>query len=684
MKKGTDPNNMPYSNNPIKNIPDFMKGINPKSEALIVVIRYGIFGVLWILLSDKILDIFVDNIEVYKVMQIYKGWFFVLLTMILLFVLINKRASRIKNASDKTVKAYEELKALNEEQFALKEELTYQKDLIQNIIEGAPVLIVIWNEEFEILKVNPFGKEVFEYKEEELIGKVWINMSIASENGLIRENLLDELTHNGELKKYESSFTTKKGKKLNILWSSSVIRADGEKKTIVSIGMDITERKKHEESIKHMAYYDSLTGLPNRDMFRSEIEIFIENSKGKDKFAIAFLDIDNFKYVNDTMGHSIGDDLLKYISCRLSSAIKYPDIAARLGGDEFGILFKDFGTEENLMKKLNDIQKAVGNSWNSNNREFFISMSIGAAIYPNNGDDAVSLLKNSDIAMNVAKKEGKNKALLYKEDIHEDIMWHIHMSNKLQKALDNKEFDLYYQPQIELDSGRIVGMEALVRWIHPTEGFISPAEFIPVAEETGQIYLLEQRILKHALKQKKRWEEEGFIDITLSINLSGKSLISNSNFKNIEAVLSDFDVDYTKVVIEITETAAISNFDIAIERLNRLKNKGLKITLDDFGTGYSSINYLKKLPIDIIKLDKSYVGSISKGNRDASIVKFILSLAYDLNLTVIAEGIETNEQLEYFKNINCHMGQGFLISMPSPAEKIRDMLYNNLNKYGNV
>lgn len=680
LKKRNFPDDTSKLSNSSKNIIESVKSINPQKEALIVVIKYGIFGLLWIVLSDKILGTFTDNIEFYKIMQIYKGWLFVLITMVMFFILISEKTKSIKSATDRAFRAYEDLKTSNHEQGVLEKELNYQKDLIQNIIEEAPVIIVLWDEDGKILKTNSFCIKTFGYDEEELLGKIWVDFFEVSHNKQRVNNIFQEIIQNGGLREYEINFAAKEGKNLDILWSNKVIKTDRGKKVIVSIGMDITERKKYEEKIRYLAYHDSLTGLPNRDMFSNEIECLIE-SKKLDKFAIVFIDIDNFKYVNDTMGHIIGDELLKYIAVKLTSYVTAPDLAARLGGDEFGLLIKNFGSEEILMKKLERLQKDLGNTWHSGIREFFISISVGAAIYPDDGRDGGALLKKSDIAMNVAKKEGKNKVLLYKENIHEDIMWHINMSNKLQKALDNKEFELYYQPQIELSSGRIVSLEALVRWNHPTEGFIPPSDFIPVAEETGQIYGLEQRIFRNALIQKQKWEQKGYRDITLSLNLSSKTLISNMNFRFIESILSEFHVDYTKFVVEITETAAISNVELAIERLNRLKSRGLKIALDDFGTGYSSITYLKQLPIDIIKLDKSYVKSVTDGRRDGSIIKFILSLARDLNLTVVAEGIETSKQLEYLKNINCSLGQGYFISIPQPAEAITEMLSNNTSTY---
>lgn len=503
--------------------------------ALIIVMKYGIFGVLWILLSDSILEVIAGDFETYRQLQTYKGWLFILITIIIVYFLINSSEMKIKIATEKTFKAINEL--------------------------------------------------------------------------------------------------------------------------------------------KYMAYYDMLTGLPNRTMFGNKIRGLAADSKCK--LAIAFFDIDNFKYINDTVGHSIGDEFLKFIGNVLLQEVNAPDIAARLGGDEFAILFKDYDSKEMLIKKLEILKNKIGNTWSSGGREFFISMSIGVAIYPNDGYDLDDLLKNSDIAMYTAKKEGKNKIFFYEEVVHEETLSHMQMANKLQKGLDNSEFELYYQPQIELCSGKIIGFEALVRWNHDGEGFISPSEFIPAAEITGQIYELERRIIGNALLQKKEWEEQGLMNFELSINLSSKSIISNIHFKQIEDMLSEYELDYSNIVIEITETAIISNIEIAVEKLNILRSKGLKIALDDFGTGFSSITYLKKLPIDIIKLDESYINSKHSEEKDMSIVKFIVLLAHDLGYKVIAEGIETIEQLEYLKSINCEIGQGYYIGQPMSIEDINKILHEN-------
>jgi diguanylate cyclase (GGDEF)-like protein len=511
------------------------KKLNNSNEALIIVVKYGVFGVLWIMLSDNIIEIFLDNLDAYKNLQTYKGWAFVFLTMILFYYLINNRDNRILNFSKNEIKTNEEL------------------------------------------------------------------------------NL-------------------------------------------------------YEEKLKHMAFYDSLTNLPNRAMFINEAKNLIDNNLGKSKFAMAYLDIDNFKYINDTLGHHVGNEFLIHISNALLDEVNDSDVVARLGGDEFAILLNNVDSEESLMQNLNKIKENISVTWDSHDHQFFITISIGAAIFPDQGSDITTLLKNSDIAMYVAKNEGKNKVMLYKESFEENTRNHINMVNKLQKGLENNEFTINCQNQYEISTGKIVGMEILVRWVHPLEGIIYPEEFIYLAEETGQIYILEQQIINLALAQKMKLEEEGFNNIKLSINISSKTLISDLQFSNLEKIFSSFDVDYSNIVIEITETAVLSNLELAVERLNILKSKGVKIALDDFGTGYSSITYLKNLPIDIIKLDRSYINSIPNDAVNTAIVKNVLNLAKDLNFIVIAEGIETNEQLNYLRNIICQIGQGYYFGMPLSTE----------------
>ncbi len=500
--------------------------------AISIVLKYGIFGVTWILLSDSILYMFAGDYVRYRNLQIFKGWIFVVSTVIIFFILINNREKRINKA--------------------------------------------------------------------------------------------------------------------------------------------INETKETAKELEYIAYHDTLTGLPNKDKFVQIVTTMAECAE-KD-FAIAFIDIDNFKYINDTLGHYVGDEFLKYIGNKISQELANADMVARLGGDEFAILISSYNHKEDMIRKLEYIAKSLGETWNYGGREFFISISMGVVFYPEDGQDFDTLFKNSDVAMYDAKSGGKNKISIYEKKIHDRTNDFILMSNRIQKGLTNKEFLLNYQPQIDLLTGKIIGMEALIRWNHLGEGFVPPNDFIRVAEKTGQIYELENRIIKNVLIQKKTWEELGFKDLEMSFNLSSKSLIRDSNFIQIEELLSDYTLNYSTIVIEITETAVISNIDLAIERINILRNKGFKIALDDFGTGYSSLTHLMKLPIDIVKLDKSYVSLKDKEDKYIHIIKFVVSLAHELGYKVVAEGVETKEQLEYLINIGCDYGQGYFLGVPMSAADIFELL----------
>jgi EAL domain-containing protein (putative c-di-GMP-specific phosphodiesterase class I) len=327
-----------------------------------------------------------------------------------------------------------------------------------------------------------------------------------------------------------------------------------------------------------------------------------------------------------------------------------------------------------LLEYIEVIRGRISKTWSIENYQFFISMSIGVVCYPFDGKDTTILLKNADIAMYEAKREGKNRVLFYQEKINDQNFRLMKMINELQYGIDQEQFVLFYQPQFDLNTGDINGLEALVRWIHPEDGFISPGEFIPVAEESGQIFKLERWIIAKALEQKSILEQQGFTELIMSINLSGKTLTSEINFIELEQIIVNAKVDYSKVVIEITETANISDVDIVIKHLSRLKALGIRVALDDFGTGYSSLNYLKKFPINMIKLDKSFIDAIIENGIDTLLIKNILTLAHDLDFEVIAEGIETREQLDFLKLHYCGSGQGYLLGRPAPEEKIHELL----------
>ncbi|MBP1755214.1 MAG: hypothetical protein H6Q59_1612 [Firmicutes bacterium] len=646
------------------------------NEAVAISVIYAIFGVLWILLSDMLLEQIIPDVENYKHFQTYKGWFYIFITTLMVFILIRNRMLLLKNEMHKTVTAYAKLQIAHEEQLITEAELIYQKQFTENIITEAPVLIVT-HDENKIIGFNPYSQKVCGYTEEDLRDRSWMEVMVTPEYRPMLQKIFEEIRLTKQISNFEFPLIGKDGSVVNILWNSSLITSPMDKKVsyFVSFGADISERKRYEEKVRHLAFYDSLTGLPNRTMFESEINHYL-SQEHIGNFMIAYIDIDNFKTINDSMGHQVGDLFLTYFADCLRAEIREPNFAARLGGDEFAILFFHINREE-LVEYIEVIRKRITKTWSIDNYQFFISMSIGVVCYPYDGKDSNQLLKNADIAMYEAKREGKNRMLFYQEKINEENFRHMKMINNLQYGIDEEQFILYYQPQFDLATGEIIGMEALVRWIHPQEGFISPADFIPVAEDSGQIYRLERWIIATALEQKSILEQKGYPDLVMSINLSGKTLTSEINFVELEQIIAKAKVDFSKIVIEITETANISDVEIVINHLNRLKALGIRIALDDFGTGYSSLNYLKKFPINIIKLDKSFIDAINENGIDTLLIKNILTLAHDLEFEVIAEGIETKEQLQFLRDHFCGSGQGYLLGRPAPEDKIHEILVSH-------
>lgn len=646
-----------------------------QNEAIVISSIYAVFGVLWILLSDILLEYIVPDMKLYIHFQTYKGWFYILITTIMVYLLIRNRMRLLKKENANTMSAYQELRMAHEELKKTKVELDYQKELNDRIIKEAPVFIITHDED-KIISLNPFAQIIGGYSVKDTEGKSWKELLVPREHWDAIDQGLKEIRISKMAKNYEFPIISKDGTSINILWNTNLLNKNGDNSSFVTFGTDINERKRYEEKIEYLAFYDTLTGLPNRSKFENDINKQLNLKIKGDHFLIAYIDIDNFKNINDSMGHQVGDLFLIYLGDCLRAEVKAPSLVARLGGDEFAIVFLHMSREE-VLDKIEVIRQRVSKTWTIENHQFYISMSIGIVEYPFDGENSTVLLKNADIAMYSAKREGKNRVLFYKEDISEDNANHLKMINHLHYAIEEEQFVLYYQPQIGLIDGAIIGMEALVRWFHPEEGFIPPSEFIPLAEDSGQIFKLERWIVTRALEQKKKWEEQGFTDLVLSINLSGKTLTSSINFSEIERIITNSSVDLNKVMIEVTETASISNMEIVIKHLEVLRKFGIKIALDDFGTGYSSLNYLKLFPINVVKLDRSFINTINENGVDMLLIKNILTLAHDLEFEVVAEGIETKEQLDFLRNCCCETGQGYLFSKPIPVDKMNLLLAEN-------
>jgi diguanylate cyclase (GGDEF)-like protein/PAS domain S-box-containing protein len=436
---------------------------------------------------------------------------------------------------------------------------------------------------------------------------------------------------------------------------------------------DITERYKAKERMDYMAHHDDLTELPNRRFFVKKLNERLKLAQeSKETFSIMFLDLDRFKLINDTLGHNTGDLVLGIVAKRLKTCLSEQDIVARMGGDEFTILLQETVCMEEAERIAGKIIEELRKPLFINGNEFYLTASIGIVFYPHDGKNAEILMKHADIAMYQAKERGKNSYVVYKPS-QDNGMEQLILESSLRKAIGNNEFIVYYQPQIDLRTERIVGVEALIRWKHPQLGMVSPAKFIPLAEETGMITQIGEWVMKEACRQNKKWQDMGLPPVRVSVNLSTRQFSKQDITRVVTDVLQETGLNPGYLGLEITESMTM-NVEHAVHTLRDLKNLGVQISMDDFGTGYSSLYYLKKFSIDHLKIDQSFVRDIMIDSSDADIVSTIISMAHNLGIKVIAEGVETEEQLCYLKEQGCEEVQGYLYSPPLPAHEIESLL----------
>lgn len=439
-------------------------------------------------------------------------------------------------------------------------------------------------------------------------------------------------------------------------------------------------RLEHEKNeLYKLSRTDELSGLANRNQLNERLSWLInESARSKVEFALLFVDLDNFKAVNDSLGHEVGDDLLRNVANLIQKVLRKYDIISRIGGDEFIIVVSHYKNIlelshilERILTQLNDLQVV-------NTHPVRVSGSIGVAFYPKDGVDTTSLMKNADIAMYEAKKSGKNQYKFFTQELQQQVVAEIELDHELRNALKNKEFQLYYQPKIDIKTGDIIGAEALIRWLHPTKGLIPPNDFIPCAEKTGFMVLLGQWVLEEAIQQQLLWKNTGIYDLKISINLSATQFLDERFDEKFKALLKNSHIDPCKLDIEITESVFMENSQKNLNSLNNIKNHNVSISLDDFGTGYSSLAYLKSLPINTLKIDKSFLDDY-KTASGAIFIETIVKIAHTLQLNVVAEGVEDQAQLEYLRSINCNEYQGYYCSPPLSAIKFARFLKNKVH-----
>jgi diguanylate cyclase (GGDEF)-like protein len=444
------------------------------------------------------------------------------------------------------------------------------------------------------------------------------------------------------------------------------------------------ELQASKEHFRHAAFHDALTNLPNRALFTDHLKLAIERTKRQPghKFAVLFMDLDRFKNINDSRGHIYGDQLLVAIAKRLRGCLRQVDVIARLGGDEFAILLDGFTDPNDVLRVAEKIQQVISEPLTINRNEAFTSASIGIALSSTGYERPEDVLRDADTAMYRAKDGGKARHEVFDKVMYARAVSLLNLENDLRRAVERQEFQVYYQPIVTLKTGSISGFEALVRWQHPTRGMISPLEFIPLAEETGLIIPLGQWVLEESCRQMREWQEQSFANrmLSVSVNLSGKQLSRADLCQQIESILERTGLDPRSLKLEITESVVMDNADLAINMLKQLHELGIQLSIDDFGTGYSSLSYLHRFPVNNLKIDRSFISRMGLGDENLEIVRTIIMLARNLSMEVIAEGIETEEQLAQLRALSCGFGQGYLFSMPLAAESATALIQQDQQK----
>jgi diguanylate cyclase (GGDEF)-like protein/PAS domain S-box-containing protein len=491
-----------------------------------------------------------------------------------------------------------------------------------------------------------------------------------------REGVIERLKRERSITNMEIRLRRKDGIPVWILENVTLLDDEnGEPAYLEGTLIDITDRKIAEQKIEYHAYHDELTGLPNRAMFKDRLTVALGQARRFRRcVAVMFLDLDQFKFVNDTLGHSAGDQLLWGVGERLANSVREEDTVARLGGDEFTLLLNELNGEDDAVVVAQKILQVISQPFVLEGQELYITTSIGIALYPADGDDAETLLKNADAAMYRAKELGRNTYQLCTPEMNVRAGQRLALQKNLRRAMEREEFEVHYQPIVRLATGELAAVEALIRWRHPERGLIDASEFIDTAEELRLLMAVGEWVLSTACQQMRQWQNEAANPIRLAVNLSTRQFHHREIVRTVSRVLADSGLPPELLALEISEGTAMSSVDVTLDVLQRFNELGVKLWLDDLGTGQSSLRHLKRFPLDRVKIDRSFVGDIPADTSDAAIVAAVVAMAHALGLAVIAEGVETQAQLEFLRNQDCEEIQGHLISKPLPAREIAKLL----------
>jgi diguanylate cyclase (GGDEF)-like protein/PAS domain S-box-containing protein len=573
---------------------------------------------------------------------------------------------------------------------ALRDALRKRKEL-EEIINRSPVVVCLWGSgkdypfEYVSQSIEQFGYSMQELVDNKItlfslipnddVDRVKTEIALHSDSGENDFIITHKInTKNGKFRWVENHIWLRHDTDgLDLL--TVVTGGRGIITHLQGIMLDITERKHAEEIIRHQAFHDNLTDLPNRVLFQDRLTHALSSAKRNHrKMSVMFLDLDRFKTINDTLGHPMGDLLLKEVSRRLRMRLRSEDTVARLGGDEFTMLLPDIRMPEDAAEVARSLLSAVNMPYHLEDHELHIGCSIGIAMFPEDGHDSKTLLQNADTALYQAKEHGRNNFQFYSSTMTERALEKMTLENELRHALTKQQFTLHYQPQIEISSGKVIGTEALLRWNHPGLGSISPAKFIPIAEETGMIDTIGMWVIEQACAQNAQWQRAGYPPMTVAVNLSSRQFYQDNLKYCLQKTLAETGLDPQYLEIEITESVVVRNIDYTVGLLREFRDMGIKLSMDDFGTGYSSLSYLKILPLNTLKIDQSFIRGITADIHDRAISAAIITMGNSLGLRVIAEGVEIHEQLSLLKDLGCYGCQGYLFSKPVSAIEAESLL----------
>ncbi len=546
---------------------------------------------------------------------------------------------------------------------------------LSHAVEQSPSVVMIVGTDGNVQYVNPKFTQITGYVPEEIIGQNPRMMQSGEKSPEEYKELWDAITSG---KEWRGEFHNKK-KNGELYWEAASISpvkdAKGVTTHYIKVSEDVTKRKRAEEKIKYMAYHDALTGLSNRKHFMERLDQGLVHARRTGRMlAVIFLDLDRFKTINDTLGHDMGDLLLQSTAGRLKNCVRKEDTVARQGGDEFTLLIAEVSHVKDAVGIADKILESIKQPYMLEGHELFITTSIGVAFFPDDGEDAETLLKNADVAMYRAKDEGRNGYQLYTPAMQANALEKLELENSLRRAMERNELTVYYQPQVSLKTGEIVGVEALARWRHNEKGMLPAMEFIPLAEDIGLIVPIGEWVLRTACEQNRAWQGAGLPPIRMAVNLSVLMFQQKGLVDVVNGVLKETGLAPEFLELEVTETVLMKDFAAAATTLITLKDMGVHVAIDDFGTGYSSLSYLKRLSVDRLKIDGSFVRDLTIHPDDDAIVTATVAMAHSLKLSALAEGVETRPQLEFLRSVQCDDMQGNLFSKPLPPEEFEGLL----------